>query len=58
MNPELYALCRAGTDPAITDALELARDPLKKLQRKLAEALDTENLKEQLAGAMMDWNNE
>jgi hypothetical protein len=37
VNPRLYALCRQGTDPAITRALEEAMDPwdrIKKLAQK------------------------
>jgi len=40
MNPQLYALCREGTDPAIDRALEDARDPIAKLKRKLTTALE------------------
>jgi hypothetical protein len=32
---ELYALCRAGTDPAVTRFLEEERNPLLKMRRKL-----------------------
>jgi len=37
VNPRLYELCRQGTEPAITRALEEARNPLSKLARKLRE---------------------
>jgi hypothetical protein len=40
VNPQLYALCRAGTDPAITRALEEARDPWAKIQRMARENID------------------
>ena len=40
MNPQLYALCRAGTDPAITEALEIARSPWGKIQKAAKDAID------------------
>ena len=40
VNPHLYALCREGTDPAITRALEEARDPMKKLARRIREEVN------------------
>jgi hypothetical protein len=40
MNPQLYALCREGTDPAITRALEEARDPWAKIERMARENID------------------
>lgn len=40
MNGQLYALCRAGTDPAITEALEIARSPWGKIQKAAKNAID------------------
>lgn len=40
MNPRLYALCRAGTDPAIDRALQESVDPLARMKRKLTVALE------------------
>ena len=40
VNPRIYELCRRGTDPAITRALEEARDPMKKLARRISETFE------------------
>lgn len=40
MNPQLYAMCRAGTDPAIDRALEDASDPWSKVKKAMAEGID------------------
>lgn len=35
VNGQLYDMCRAGSDPAITRALEEKKNPLAKMRRKL-----------------------
>lgn len=40
VNAQLYVLCRSGTDPAITRALEEAADPLSKVKKAIAAGID------------------
>ena len=40
MNMGLYNLCRAGTDPAITRALEEARDPWSTVKKAMKANID------------------
>lgn len=36
----LYAICREGTDPAVTRALEKSRDPWNKIAKAASGAID------------------
>ena len=40
LNMGLYSLCRAGTDPAITRALEEARDPWSAVKKAMKANID------------------
>jgi len=40
VNPRLYELCRQGTDPAITQALEEAADPWSKVKKVMKANID------------------
>ena len=40
LNMGLYNLCRAGTDPAITRALEEARDPWSTVKKAMKANID------------------
>lgn len=55
MNPQLYALCRAGTDPAITRALEEASDPWSKVKKAIKDGIDwdqVDDITNSLTGAV------